>query len=128
MLIGRHVLQLLYTDETLNNATGVSHTFATAFRNKLAYSIDNEDLILEWAIAAILDPRQKQLGKYHYIFYAAHGTKWLSVCSSYWTGHDDFVQYVSNNVVKYARDMADDDLKSDWPLLQQEREIVAEIG
>ena len=56
MLVGRQIVQLLYTDETLDEATGAACTFASAFCNKLACCIDKEDIIMEWAIAAILDP------------------------------------------------------------------------
>ena len=57
MLVGRQVIQLLYTDETLNEATGTAGTFATAFRNKLACCVDKYEIMMEWGIAAILDPR-----------------------------------------------------------------------
>ena len=39
-LVGRQIIQLLYTDGTLNDATGTAHTFASAFCNKLACCID----------------------------------------------------------------------------------------
>ena len=57
MLIGLQIIQLLYTDKTLNEGTKAAYTFATAFCNKLAYCIDNEDIIMQWLIEAILDPR-----------------------------------------------------------------------
>ena len=57
MLIGGQIIQLLYTDKTLNDATGAARTFASAFRNKLAHCIDLQDIMMEWAIAAFLDPR-----------------------------------------------------------------------
>ena len=57
MLVGHQIIQLLYTNETLNDATSTACTFATAFCNKLACCIDNQDIIMEWAIVAILDPR-----------------------------------------------------------------------
>ena len=57
MLIGRQIIQLLYTDETLNEATGAAGTFASAFHNKLACGIDKYEFMMEWGIAAILDPR-----------------------------------------------------------------------
>ena len=57
MLVGRQVIQLLYTDETLNEATGAAGTFTTAFRNKLACCVDKYKIMMEWGIAAILDPR-----------------------------------------------------------------------
>ena len=40
MLIGHQIIQLLYTDETLNNATSRARIFASAFRNKLACCVD----------------------------------------------------------------------------------------
>ena len=51
------MIQLFYTDETLNYATSTARTFANVFRNKLAHCINKEEIIMEWAIAAILDPR-----------------------------------------------------------------------
>ena len=124
MLVGRQVIQLLYTDETLNEATGTAGTFATAFRNKLACCVDKYEIMMEWGIAAILDPRQKLLGKFRHLFDAPRGIRWLSGCGTYWDSHEDFVTDVTNNVIKYARDMADDYFKDQWPLLQQERELI----
>ena len=124
MLVGHQVIQLLYTDETLNEATGAAGTFATAFRNKLACCVDKYEIMMEWGIAAILDPRQKLLGKFWHLFEAPRGIRWLSGCGTYWDSHEDFVTDVTNNVIKYARDMADDYFKDQWPLLQQERELI----
>ena len=56
-LVRCQVIQLLYTDETLNEASGAAGTFATAFRNKLAHCVDKYEIMMEWGIAAILDPR-----------------------------------------------------------------------
>ena len=124
MPVGHQVIQLLYTDETLNEATGTAGTFTTAFRNKLARCVDKYEIMMEWGIAAILDPRQKLLGKFRHLFDAPRGVRWLSGCSTYWDSHDNFVSDVTNNVIKYARDMADDYFKDQWPLLQQERELI----
>ena len=57
MLVGCQIIQLLYTDETLNEATGATGTFASAFHNKLAHCVDKYKIMMEWGIAAILDPR-----------------------------------------------------------------------
>ena len=57
MLVIHQIIQLLYTRKILNEANGAAGTFASAFRNKLACCIDKDDIIMEWAIAAILDPR-----------------------------------------------------------------------
>ena len=57
MLVGHQIIQLLYTNEILNDATGAAHTFASAFHNKLACCIDKYDIIMKWVIVAILDPR-----------------------------------------------------------------------
>ena len=57
MLVGCQIIQLLYTDETLNKATGTAGTFASAFRNKLAHCVDKHKIMMEWGIAAILDPK-----------------------------------------------------------------------
>ena len=124
MLVGHQVIQLLYTDETLNEATGAAGTFATAFRNKLACCVDKYKIMIEWGIAAILDPRQKLLGKFRHLIDAPRGIRWLSSCAAYRDSHEDFVTDVTNNVIKCARDMADDYLKEQWPLLQQERELI----
>ena len=124
MLVGRQVIQLLYTDETLNEATGAAGTFTTAFRNKLARCVDKYEIMMEWGIAVILDPRQKLLGKFRHLFDVPRGIRWLSGCGTYWDSHEEFVTDVTNNVIKYARDMADDYFKNQWPLLQQERELI----
>ena len=34
---------------------------------------------MEWAIVAILDTRQKLLGKFCHLFETPHGTKWLVI-------------------------------------------------
>ena len=57
MLVGHQIIQLLYTDETLNDATSAARTFASAFCNKLACCIEKQDIVMEWVIAAILDAR-----------------------------------------------------------------------
>ena len=57
MLVGRQVIQIFYTYETLNEATGAAGTFASAFCNKLAHCVDKLEIMMEWGIAAILDPR-----------------------------------------------------------------------
>ena len=57
MLVGCQVIQLLYTDKTLNEAAGAAGTFATAFCNKLAHCVDKYKIMMKWGIAAILDPR-----------------------------------------------------------------------
>ena len=57
MLLGCQIIQLLDTDEILSDATSAARTFASAFRNKLAHCIDKQDIIMEWAIMAILNPR-----------------------------------------------------------------------
>ena len=77
MILDRQILHLLYTDQELNCADGVDEKFATAFKNKLASAVDEPDFILEWGIAAILDPRQKLLGKFCHIFDPTCGVKWL---------------------------------------------------
>ena len=77
MILGHQILHLLYMDQELNHANGVTEQFATAFKNKLASAVDEPDLILEWGIAAILDPRQKLLGKFCHIFDPTCGVKWL---------------------------------------------------
>ena len=56
MILGHQILHLLYTDQELIHPDGVAEQFATAFKNKLASAVDEPDLILEWGIAAILDP------------------------------------------------------------------------
>ena len=124
MLVGHQIIQLLYTDKTLNEATGAAGTFASAFRNKLACCVDKYEIMMEWGITVILDPRLKLLGKFRHLFDAPCGIRWLISCGRYWDSHEDFVTNITNNVIKYARDMADDYFKDQWPLLQQEREVI----
>ena len=57
MLIGYQIIQILYTDEILNDATSAACTFASASSNKLACCIGKQDIIMEWVIVAILDTR-----------------------------------------------------------------------
>ena len=75
MILGCQILHLLYTDQQLNCADGVAEQFAAAFKNKLASAVDQPDLILEWGIAAIIDTRQKLLGKFCHIFDPMCGVK-----------------------------------------------------
>ena len=82
MLIGHQIIQLLYTDATLNDANSTACTFAIAFHKKLAHCIDNQNIIMEWAIVAILDARYKLLGKFRHLFDTLHSTKWLVNCSA----------------------------------------------
>ena len=96
MILGRQILHLLYTEQALNCAEGVAEQFVIAFKNKLASAVDDPDLLLEWGIAAILDPRQKLLGKFRHIFEPVCGVKWLGMCGAYWGSHDDFVREVTN--------------------------------
>ena len=57
MLVGHQIIQLLYTNETLNDATSAAGTFASAFHNKLVCCVDKYEIMMEWGIEAILDPR-----------------------------------------------------------------------
>ena len=77
MTLGCQILHLLYMDQELNDADGVAEQFATAFKNILARAVDEPDPILEWGIAAILNPRQKLLGKFRHIFDPTCEVKWL---------------------------------------------------
>ena len=77
MILGHQILHHLYTDQELNHVDRVAKQFATAFKNELASAVDEPDLILEWGIAAILDPRQKLLGKFCHIFDPTCRVKWL---------------------------------------------------
>ena len=56
MILGHQILYLLYMYQELNHADGVAEQFATALKNELASAVEEPDLILEWGIAAILDP------------------------------------------------------------------------
>lgn len=57
MLVGRQIVQLLYVQDSLNSAVGIIGRFVKAFKDKLAVSLDNTALFLEWGLAALLDPR-----------------------------------------------------------------------
>ena len=56
MILGHQIIHLLYMNQQLNCVDGVAKQFATAFNKKLASALDDLDLILEWGIAAKLDP------------------------------------------------------------------------
>ena len=64
------------------------------------------------------------LGKFCHLFDTPCGTKQLVSCGCHWDGHEDFVADITDNVIKYAQDMADDYFKDQWPPLQQEWEIM----
>ena len=55
-------------------------------------------------------------------------TKWLVGSSTYWDNHKDFVTDITNNVIKYARDMADNYFKDKWLPLQQEQEMMEKVS
>ena len=57
MLVGRQIVQLLYAQDSLNSAVGIIGRFVKAFKDKLAASLDDTALFLEWGLAALLDPR-----------------------------------------------------------------------
>ena len=57
MLVGRQIVQLLYVQDSLNSAVGITGRFVKAFKDKLAASLDDTALFLEWGLAALLDPR-----------------------------------------------------------------------
>lgn len=57
MLVGRQIVQLLYVQDSLNSAVGIVGRFVKAFKDKLAASLDDTALFLEWGLAALLDPR-----------------------------------------------------------------------
>ena len=84
MILGRQILHLLYIEQELNRVDGVAEQFATAFKNKLASAVDEPDLILEWGMAAILNPQQKLLGKFCHIFDPICGVRWLHTCGAHW--------------------------------------------
>ena len=111
MLVGHQIIQLLYTDKLLNEATGAAGTFASAFRNTLACCVGKYKIMMEWGIAANLDPREKLLGKLCHFFDTLCGIRWLVSCGGYWDSHEDFVTDVTNKVIKYAQDVADDYFK-----------------
>ena len=107
MILGCQILHLLYMDKELNHADGVAEQFATAFKNKLASAVDEPNLILEWGIAAILNPQQKLLGKFRHIFEPMCGVKWLHTTAAYWVIHKEFVKEVTKQTISYALDLVD---------------------
>ena len=57
MMVGRTIIGLLYNDPTLNEATGIAGRYVKAFKGKLAACVDSDALVMEWGVAAFLDPR-----------------------------------------------------------------------
>ena len=58
MIVGRVILGLMYDEEKLDSVCGgVSSRFVGAFRDKLDRCLNDDSLLLEWGVAAILDPR-----------------------------------------------------------------------
>jgi hypothetical protein len=55
-MVGRKSLALLFTNKSLLEATGVGEQFVAAFKAKFCEYIDDPHLMLEWAVAAMLDP------------------------------------------------------------------------
>ena len=126
MILGRQILHLLYTNQEINRADGVAEQFATAFKNRLASAVDGPDLILEWGIAAILDPQQKLLGKFCHIFDPMCRVKWLHVTSPYWDNHEEFVKEVTKQTISYALDLVDPAVKAKWPRTVADRAAFVE--
>ena len=126
MILGRQILHLLYTDQELNSVDGVAKQFATAFKNKLASTVDEPDLILEWGIAAILNPRQKLLGKFHQIFEPMCGVKWLHATAVYWVIHEEFVKEATKQTISYVLDLVDPAVKGIWPWMAADQAAFAE--
>ena len=127
MILGRQILHLLYTDQELNSVDGVAKQFATAFKNKLASAVDEPDLILEWGIAAILDPRPNLLGKFCHIFEPMCGVLWLHATAAYWVIHEEFVKEVTKQTISYALDLVDPAVKAKWPHTAEDQAAFAEI-
>ena len=63
-MVGRKILDMLYTNNALNEAEGVGAMFVDGFRKKLVEMVDDENLLMEYGIAAALDVRQAGLGKW----------------------------------------------------------------
>ena len=126
MILGHQVLHLLYTDQELNHTDGVAEQFATAFKNKLASAVDEPDLILEWGIAAILDPQQKLLGKFCHIFDPMCRVRWLYSCIACWDNHEEFVKEVTKKTIIYALDLVDTLVKAKWPWMVVDRAAFGE--
>ncbi len=57
-LTGRSILKLLYAEtELMYIGDSLQGKFCKAFKEKLVHFVDNTSLMLEYAIAAFLDPR-----------------------------------------------------------------------
>ena len=126
MILGHQILHVLYTDQELNHAEGDAKQFATAFKNKIASTVDDLDLILEFGIAVILNPRQNIIGKFCHIFDPVCGVRWLSMCCVYWDNHDKFAKDVTNQTIIYKEDLVDPAIKSKWPMMAADRAAFAE--
>ena len=82
----------------------------------MASAVEEPDLILEWGIAAILDPQQNLLSKFHLIFHPMCGVKFLHSCTAYWENHKEFVKKVTKQTISYALDLVDPLVKAKWPM------------
>lgn len=88
-MAGRLLLGLLYSNEKLDgvSADGVGGRFVQAFREKLSEFIDDPVLLLEYGVAAALDPRQSGLGKYKQVWEG----NLMSKCKANWENHAKFL-------------------------------------
>ena len=102
MVVGRLILGLLYTNKKLNevsadSAPGVVVEFVTKFRTKLSNIVDNHCWFMEYAIAALLDPRQRGLRRYQVIWgdlLEDDYCNWLPIIRDHYGDYYFFVEQV----------------------------------
>ena len=99
-IAGRTLIGCIY-NETFKTMEGIGKIFVEGFKIKLAYFIDDPSLMLEYGVAAILDPRQQQLGKYKLIWDS--DDELFPNCRKNWAEHSDFLEEFKSAVVEYAK-------------------------
>ena len=71
-------------------------------------------MMMEWAVAAILDPRQKSLGKFKLVWANRNNAISLVKVRQKWSTHDAFVREVKDAVVEYATGLVDPAVRATW--------------
>lgn len=77
----------------------LSGKFSKAFKNKMLHFFDDVSLMLEYGIAAFLDPRQKNLGRFKFIWDVTEGCPPMPVVLKEWPTKDKFMEEVVQQTV-----------------------------
>lgn len=113
MVAGRTILNLLYLNQDLNEATNLAAEYVVAFRTALVAYVDEPHLMLEWGVAAYLDARQRKLERYKLIWEKRPSYRMVK-CLRNWRTHGDFVQEVKESVHSYALGLVPEEKRALW--------------